>query len=106
VIPPGSVEEFRFAPPRKFMKFHAYLRSLRETLGFSLRDVEHLTGMPFSHLSQIETGKRGRRISMETVARLSMAYGKRFSEICRIYYRCHFMKTKYYEGYFKDAKSK
>jgi HTH-type transcriptional regulator, competence development regulator len=51
------------------------LRDARQSLGWSLRDAERVSGVPNAHISQIETGKI-RRPGLPVLAKLAAAYGR------------------------------
>jgi transcriptional regulator with XRE-family HTH domain len=63
--------------------FNIYLRKLRLDRGWSLRDVEKLTGgrVSNSYLSQIESGQIYNP-SIITVHALSAAYAVNFEDLC------------------------
>lgn len=62
--------------------FGDYLRARREAIGWSLRDVERITGGKVSnaYLSQLETG-RVENPSIVVCHRLAFAYGLDFAEL-------------------------
>lgn len=51
-----------------------YLKIIREERGFTLRDVENISGVSNAYLSQLESGKI-RRPSVQTIYTLSKVYG-------------------------------
>jgi transcriptional regulator with XRE-family HTH domain len=53
-------------------KLGNYLRALREERGLKLRDVEHMTGISNSFLSQVELGSR--KCSTDVLLKLARAY--------------------------------
>lgn len=53
----------------------AVLRLLRKQKGLSLRAVQELSGVSYSHLSQLERGVTPGLPRLETLERLAAAYG-------------------------------
>jgi repressor LexA len=56
-----------------------YLKNIRENKGISLREVEKLTGIGYSHLSMIENGKRN--VTPALLKNLSQIYGADYIDL-------------------------
>lgn len=65
--------------------FGSYLKSVRKSLGLSLRDLESRTGISNPYLSQLERGKRT-GMSCETMSRLADALGARADKMFLEFY--------------------
>ena len=80
------------------------LRSRRNKLNYTLRQLENLTGISNSYLCQVENGKRG--LSCETLAILTLALAFRPRELWDVFYRNDFRRTKKYKNYYFTVEKK
>jgi len=61
--------------------FREYLLRKRQSKGLSLRDVQKLTGISISYLSQVETGTKKTIPAIKTLVKLSELYGIRLRDL-------------------------
>ena len=62
-------------------KLGAFLRAKREAMGYSLRDVERLVGVPNAQISVLENGGRTHLPTPEVLFRLGRLYSVSMSEM-------------------------
>lgn len=58
----------------------AVLRTLRVSRGWTLRDLQWITGLSFGYLCDLERGRR-QNPSLATIKRLALAYGITTSDL-------------------------
>lgn len=58
------------------MEFGKYLKQLRRAKGMTLKEIEAISGLSHSYISQIENGKRGAgSANADTIRKLANALG-------------------------------
>lgn len=60
--------------PSKIKNLGKYLRTLREELGLSMRDVTNQTGLTPSYISKIEAGNTFKSINVDSLISFSKVY--------------------------------